>query len=67
MYILPWGVYVCYGRLDENFGVKSEKIRGVKLEYEEILCKVMENQKCKMVYEICHGKMAKCRVTFAEK
>ena len=67
MYILPWCVYRCYGRLDENFGVRSEKIRGVKLEYEEILCKVMEKLKCKMVYEICHGKMVKCRVTSAEK
>lgn len=47
MYNLPWCVYRCYGRLDENFGVKHVKLSGVKSEYEEILLKIMENGKAK--------------------
>ena len=43
MHNLPWCVYRCYGRLDENFGVKLVKLSGVKSEYEEILLEIMEN------------------------
>lgn len=47
MWNLPWCVYRCYGRLDENFGVKSVKLSGVKSEYEEILLEIMKNGNAK--------------------